>query len=79
MADVTPKPRVSTIDQILDAMRKNGPERTMLVADVIRATNRPAPTVYSVIYGEAKKPNARVVRVEKGTFKLTSAGREPTQ
>ena len=67
----------TTIDALLDVMRK-APTKTHKVADLIAATKRPGPTVYSVIYSEVKKPHPRVRQTGKGTFALTSAGKEST-
>jgi hypothetical protein len=66
----------STIDAILKVMHDHGPAKQMAVKDIIAAVDRPATTVYSVVYAEAKKENPRIVQVARGTFKLTAAGRK---
>ena len=65
----------TTIDALLTEMRK-APTRAHRVSDLIAAVGRGKGTVYSTIYGEAKREHARVVQVERGTFKLTAAGRK---
>jgi len=65
----------TTIDALLTEMRK-APAKTHTVSDLIVAVGRGKGTVYSTIYGEAKREHARVVQVERGTFKLTAAGRK---
>jgi hypothetical protein len=41
------------------------------------AGKAPGQTVYSVLYGEAKKPNSRVKQVAKGTFVLNPDYEKP--
>ena len=74
MAKKSPAKR-TTIEAILDVMR-TAPTKTHRVADLIAATKRPRPTLYSVIYSEAKKEHPRVAQTGRGVFELTAAGRK---
>jgi hypothetical protein len=62
------------VEHVLTGRRKAVPIRQIIEEVLPLATGlngaTPKQTVYSVVYGEAKKADGLVVQVERGTFKL---------
>lgn len=69
------KAKRSTMDEIVAALSGR---KSMTVVDLIAQTGRPATTVRSLLYSEKNRQHPRVVRADRGVFKLTAAGRKVT-